>query len=80
MFRRVTFMVAILILVSSMSFALPSGCNNYYCMGVDEENDVCFSLLPDGGLGDLVSCTTVRLCEGFGSCQTYCRSTMCYYV
>jgi hypothetical protein len=80
MFRRVTFLFAILILVSSMSFGISSGCSNFYCFSLDEENDYCYAPLPQGGLGDLVACTTVWNCNGAGDCTTFCRSTFCYYV
>ena len=73
-------MVAILTLVSSMSFALPSGCNNFYCWEVDDESDACFSPSPGGGVGDAQGCVTVRACFLGGSCATYCLATYCYYV
>lgn len=80
MFRRVALIVAILILVSSMSFANTSGCNNWYCWAIDDNSDACFSPSPDGGVGDLQACTTVRQCNSGGDCLTYCRASYCYYV
>jgi hypothetical protein len=80
MFRRVAFLFAILILASSMSFALPSGCANYMCVDYGSDAQVCIKPSPSGGVGDRFGCTTVMLCDWGGYCTSYCSSTYCYYV
>jgi len=80
MFRRVAFLFAIIILASSMSFALPSGCANYMCVDYGSDSQVCIQPSPTGGVGNLAGCTTIIQCNGLGFCTRYCSSTYCYYV
>jgi hypothetical protein len=77
MVRRATFLFVILILVSSMSFALPSSCGNFLCIDAGESEYCIRPVMP--GTGSLFGCTTIRLCDDQG-CITYCSSTYCYSV
>lgn len=79
MFRRVALLFAVLILVSSMSFGLPSGCANFLCFQFDDTSSVCSQSLQNG-IGDRAGCVTVRLMEGGYYYVTYCQSVYCYYV
>ncbi|HEX7679947.1 MAG TPA: hypothetical protein VF713_17595 [Thermoanaerobaculia bacterium] len=80
MFRRVAGLFSVIVLAGSISFALPNGCNNYYCIDDGYGGMHCWQALDGGGLGDLAGCTTVRLYNGDGSGTEYCRATFCYYV
>lgn len=46
------------------SFALPNGCNNYYCIDDGYGGMHCWQALDGGGSGNLAGCTTVRLFTG----------------
>jgi len=78
MFRRATFLFAILILVSSMSFALPSSCGNFLCIDAGESEYCIRPVMP--GTGDIYGCTTILQCNGLGYCISYCSSSYCYVV
>ncbi|HXH37647.1 MAG TPA: hypothetical protein VNN08_03390 [Thermoanaerobaculia bacterium] len=79
MFHRVTILFAILILVSSMSFALPSGCANFLCVDNGVDSQYCIRPITSGG-GTMFGCTTIWQCNGVGYCVSYCSSTYCYFV
>jgi hypothetical protein len=80
MFRRAAMLFALIVLASSVSIALPSGCQNFYCFEDGYGGEFCFQPLSGGGVGNLVGCTTVRQCNGRGECTVYCQSISCYYV
>lgn len=79
MAKRVLVMIVLLLMVSSVSFGLGNACKAFDCSDpFGTGNESCWESLSDAG--NLIGCTTVRQCDGFHNCTTYCRYTSCYYV